>query len=100
MSQGPGYPMSLTLISRIGTRSINECHQRTVYLGSQIHHANRFAIALWLEPRLNLSYMTIRSNVATLLPHKYNSIPIDIPQTCYNCWVITIAAVATQFQEI
>ena len=38
--------------------------------------------------------------MTTLLPHKNNSMTINISQTCYNCWVITIAAVSTQFQEI
>src|SRR2546426_9332859 len=100
MSQGPGYTMSLTLTSWIGTRSINECHQWTAQLGSQIHHTNRFAIAFWPGPGLYFSYTTIMSTVVTLLPDKNNRTPIDISQTCYHRWVITIAAVALQLQEI
>jgi hypothetical protein len=44
--------------------------------------------------------MTIMNAVAMLLPDKNNGMPIDIPQTCYNRWVVTIATVTPQFQEI
>src|ERR1700730_18265844 len=94
-----GLSAFLSVQARVGPLRIDERKNRPAILRGQLHHTQRFAIALWFW-LTEISHEPLFGIAALLMANNRHRPPVKFPKACDDRLVVAVSAVSVQFHKI